>query len=252
MARLSEMPNAVRIFDDPSDLMRAAAGEIVSAAQKAVDERGRFTWALAGGSTPRALYRLLASDPYRERMPWNAIHFFWGDERHVPPDHPDSNYGMLHESFASRVPIPAANLHRIAGERAPEAARDAYDAELRAELSVAEGGGPRALFDVMLLGLGEDGHTASLFPGSAVERSAWVATRRHPQTGQWRISLTEPLLNAARLALFIVSGRGKAERLHEILQGPRDPQRLPAQRIAPSGRLRFCVDQAAAQRMLTA
>ena len=159
---------------------------------------------------------------------------------------------MLSQSFAARVAIPAANVHRIQGERAPEDARAAYAEELRAELAAADGGGPRELFDLMLLGLGEDGHTASLFPGSSVEPTEWVAARQHPQSGQWRITLTEPLLNAARLVLFIVSGSSKAERLFEVLHGPRDPTRLPAQRIAPSGRLRFCVDQAAAQRMLTA
>jgi len=159
MAELSEGSNEVRIFDGASELMRATAEEIALAARQAVDDHGRFTWALAGGSTPRAVYELLASDFYRERLPWSAIHFFWGDERHVPPDHPDSNFRMAREAMLDRVPVPAENVHRIPAEE-PDAQRAAaeYEAALRSFFKPAPGEWPR--FDLILLGLGKEGHTA--------------------------------------------------------------------------------------------
>jgi 6-phosphogluconolactonase len=246
MARLIEMPKEVRIFDDPSALMRAAADEIVSAAQKAVDERGRFTWALAGGSTPRALYRLLAREPYRERMPWNAIHFFWGDERHVPPDYPDSNFRMAREAMLDAVPVPPENIHRVPAEE-PDAERAAaaYEAALRSFFVLAPGEFPR--FDLILLGLGKEGHTASLFPDSDVlhERERLVAAPWVEAQKTFRITLTPPALNHARRAMFLVSGEEKAEALRAVLEGPREPERYPAQ-IVEGNRL-WMVDRSAAR-----
>jgi 6-phosphogluconolactonase len=250
MARLSEIPNEVRIFADPAGLMRAAADEIAQAARRAVDEGGRFAWALAGGSTPRDLYRLLARDPYRERLPWNAIHFFWGDERHVPPDHPDSNFRMAREAMLDAVPVPPDNIHRVPAEE-PDAQRAAaeYEATLRAFFDLAAGEWPR--FDLIQLGLGKDGHTASLFPGGDAvhERERLVVAPWVEAQQTFRITLTPPVLNHARRAMFLVSGDEKAEALHAVLEGPREPERYPAQ-IVEGDRL-WMVDRSAA-RLLTA
>jgi len=241
MAELS-----VRIFDDPSALMRAAADEIVSAARAAADERGRFTWALGGGSTPRALYRLLAGDPYRERMPWSAIHFFWGDERHVPPDHPDSNFRMAREAMLDAAPVPPENIHRVRAEE-PDAQRAAaeYEAALRSFFVPAPGEFPR--FDLILLGLGKEGHTASLFPESPVlrERERLVAAPWVEAQKTFRVTLTPPVLNHARRAMFLVSGEEKADALRAVLEGPREPERYPAQ-IVEGNRL-WMVDRPAAR-----
>ena len=241
MAELS-----VRIFDDPSALMRAAADEIVSAARAAADERGRFTWALGGGSTPRALYRLLAGDPYRERMPWSAIHFFWGDERHVPPDHPDSNFRMAREAMLDAAPVPPENIHRVRAEE-PDAQRAAaeYEAALRSFFVPAPGEFPR--FDLILLGLGKEGHTASLFPESPVlrERERLVAAPWVEAQKTFRVTLTPPVLNHARRAMFLVSGEEKADALRAVLEGPREPERYPAQ-IVEGNRL-WMVDRSAAR-----
>jgi 6-phosphogluconolactonase len=248
MAQLSEGPNEVRIFDGASELMRATAEEIALAAQNAVGEHGRFTWALAGGSTPRAVYQLLASDYYRERMPWGAVHFFWGDERHVPPDHPDSNFRMAREAMLDHVPAPAENVHRVPAEE-PDARRAAaeYESTLRSFFAPEE----RPRFDLILLGLGKDGHTASLFPGGDAVRererlvvAPWVEAQR-----TFRITLTPPVLNHARRALFLVSGEEKADALHAVLEGAREPERYPAQ-IVEGNRL-WMADRAAARRLKT-
>ena len=248
MARLNEETSGgsseVRIFDDAEDLMRAAAEAIVSDAARAVEERGRFDWALAGGSTPRALYRLLADDPYRDRLPWNAIHFYWGDERHVPPDHADSNYRMAREAMLDRVPVPPENVHRIPAERpeAEEAAKE-YEATLRAIF--ASDDWPR--FDLVPLGLGPEGHTASLFPGTPLlaEQVRWVAAPWVEAQHTFRITLTPPALNHARRAMFLVAGEEKAAALHAVLPGAREPAVYPAQ-INAGNRL-WLVDRAAAR-----
>lgn len=251
MAQLSGQPNEVRVFDGVSELMRATAEEIVLAARQAVDGHGRFAWALAGGSTPRTVYELLASDFYRERMPWSAIHFFWGDERHVPPDHPDSNYRMAREAMLDHVPVPAENVHRVPAEE-PDAQRAAaeYEATLRSFFKPAPGEWPR--FDLILLGLGKEGHTASLFPGGDAVRererlvvAPWVEAQK-----TFRITLTPPVLNHARRAMFLVSGEEKAEALHAVLEGAREPERYPAQ-IVEGNRL-WMVDRAAARLLKTA
>jgi 6-phosphogluconolactonase len=243
--------NEVRIFDDPSALMRAAADEIAQNARAAVDERGRFVWALAGGSTPRDLYRLLAGDPYRERMPWNAIHFFWGDERHVPPDHPDSNFRMAREAMLDAVPVPPENIHRVPAEE-PDAQRAAadYEATLRAFFALAPGEFPR--FDLIQLGLGKEGHTASLFPGGDAvhERERLVVAPWVEAQKTFRVTLTPPVLNHARRAMFLVSGEEKAEALRAVLDGPREPDLYPAQ-IVEGNRL-WMVDRAAARRLKAA
>ncbi len=235
----------VRVFGNAGELARAAADEISFRIQEALRESDRFTWALSGGSTPRALYRLLASEPYRGRLPWRAIHFFWGDERHVPPDHAESNFRMAREAMLDAMPVPAENIHRIHAEE-PDAERAAklYEDELRAFFALAPGAWPR--FDLVLLGLGNDGHTASLFPGSAAVRererlvvAPWVEAQR-----AFRITLTPPVLSQARRALFLVSGAEKAAALHAVLEGPREPDRYPAQVVG--GNRLWLVDRAAA------
>ncbi len=249
MAPLNEGTSEVRIFDDGDDLMRAAAEAIVSDAARAVEERERFDWALAGGSTPRALYRLLADDPYRDRLPWNAIHFYWGDERHVPPDHADSNYRMAREAMLDRVPVPPENVHRIPAERPDAAAAAAeYEATLRAIFTVAAASAddwPR--FDLVQLGLGPEGHTASLFPGTPLlaERVRWVAAPWVEAQHTFRITLTPPAINHARRTMFLVSGEEKAAALHAVLEGAREPEVYPAQIIR--GNRLWLVDRAAAR-----
>jgi 6-phosphogluconolactonase len=238
--------NEVRVFANAAELARAAAGEISLRIQETLRARARFTWALSGGSTPRALYRLLASDDYRERLPWRAIHLFWGDERHVPPDHAESNFRMAREAMLDAVPVPAENVHRIHAEE-PDAARAAklYEDELRAFFALAPGEWPR--FDLVLLGLGKDGHTASLFPGGDAVRerqrlvvAPWVEAQR-----AFRITLTPPVLSRARRTLFLVSGAEKAAALHAVLAGKREPDRYPAQEVA--GNRLWLVDREAAR-----
>jgi 6-phosphogluconolactonase len=244
MEKMNQTPNEVRVFDGMASLLRATADEIASIARAAVDARGRFAWALAGGSTPRDVYRLLASDPHRERMPWNAIHFFWGDERHVPPDHPDSNFRMAREAMLDAVPVPADNIHRVPAEE-PDAQRAAaeYESTLREFFQAQDW----PAFDLIQLGLGKEGHTASLFPGGAAirERERWVVAPWVEAQNTFRVTLTPPVLNHARRTLFLVAGDEKAEALHAVLEGAREPEVYPAQ-IVEGNRL-WMVDRAAAR-----
>jgi 6-phosphogluconolactonase len=240
----------IRILTDGEEVCRAAAAAWVRLADEAVRTRGRFAVALSGGSTPQALYRLLAAetDDYRARMPWGQAHVFWGDERHVPPDHPDSNYRTAAEAMLSRVPVPPGNVHRIPAEtpNAAEAA-ETYARTLREFFGVAAGRFPR--FDLILLGMGTDGHTASLFPGTDVlrEQERLVAAPWVEKLASHRITLTPPVLNNAASVVFLVSGKEKAEALRAVLEGPHQPDRLPAQLVRPAdGRLLWLVDRAAA------
>lgn len=244
MAEMNQGSNEVRVFDDVASLVRATADEILTIARDAVGARGRFIWALAGGSTPRDVYRLLAGDPYRERMPWNAIHCFWGDERHVPPDHPDSNYRMAREAMLDAVPLPAGNIHRVPAEE-PDAQRAA--AEYQSTLRGFFQGEAWPVFDLIQLGLGKEGHTASLFPGGTAlhERERWVAAPWVEAQSTFRVTFTPPVLNHARRAMFLVAGDEKAAALHAVLEGARDPDLYPAQ-IVEGNRL-WMVDRAAAR-----
>ena len=232
------------ICADLDDLAHRAAAEWVRTADEAIARAGRFAVALSGGNTPRALYAKLAGEVLRSRIAWDRWHFFWGDERSVPADHPDSNYRMAYEALLSRVPVPAANIHRIETERGPAEAAAAYEAALRDFFAPPRGGFPR--FDLILLGIGEEGHTASLFPGSAAleERERLVVAVYVEKLKTDRITFTLPVLNSAAEVAFLVSGKSKAEAVKETLRGAAD---LPAARVAPAdGRLLWLLDKAAA------
>lgn len=228
-----------------------AAARVVRRCAETVAARGECALALAGGDTPRALYSLLASKPFRDEMPWGALRVFWGDERGVPPTDAQSNYRMADETLLSRVPIPRERIHRMPADR-PDgaAAADGYAALLRTYLPAATDGVPG--LDLVLLGLGADAHTASLFPGAAVLREArqLVVSYAVPSLGAPRMTLTLPMLNHAGEVLFLVSGASKARALAAVFEGPRDPEQLPAQGVRPvSGQLVWIVDAAAASQL---
>ena len=226
------------ILPDREAVSHAAAVRLVALAAGRADS-SPFTIALSGGSTPRRLFELLACPPYRTQLPWDHIHLFWGDERSVPPHHADSNYRMTREALLDHVDIPAQNVHRIRGELPPPEAAQLY----RAELKTWMGKNPR--FDLVLLGVGDDGHTASLFPGapSLEEQDQTAIAVYAPHLDSWRVTLTLPVLNRAQHVLFLVSGANKAPALARIRAG--DP--LPAGRIRPSrGTLTWLLDRGAA------
>jgi 6-phosphogluconolactonase len=240
----------LRIVADKPALYRQAAAEFVRTAARAVKERGRFAVALSGGTTPAGLYAVLTAEArVRGAVDWERTQAFWGDERQVPPDHQDSNYRMAREVLLSKVPVPEANVHRIPGE-IPDAAEAAlrYEEELRATLGLTANKLPR--FDLVLLGLGADGHTASLFPGTEALREKhravianWIDTLR-----AWRITLTVPAINRARSVMFLVCGEDKAEAVKSVLEGPRNLKALPARLIQPeSGRMLWFLDRPAAR-----
>jgi 6-phosphogluconolactonase len=234
----------VRVFAGADDMAEAVAEEFVELAAMAIADRGRFAVALAGGSTPRAAYTRLASESFASRVDWSRVLFFWSDERCVPPDHPESNYRMAREALLDHVPVPGQNVFRVLGEKEPMQAADTYEDQLRTLF-----GGSIPRFDLVMLGMGADGHTASLFPGTAAVHEAvrWVVAHRVEELDAWRLTLTPVVLNAAANVLFVVSGKGKAERLQEVLEGPYQPDVLPAQIVKPSvGRLVWMVDEAAA------
>jgi len=236
------------IFPDGAAIARRAAEEFLQAANDAVAQRGSFTVALAGGSTPKALYTLLATDPaFRDKLPWDRIQFFFGDERHVPPDNDQSNYRMASESLFSKAPIQPSQITRIRAEY-PDAEKAAleYEQALRAYFNSKEGEYPR--FDLVLLGMGEEGHTLSLFPGTkALHASNRVVVRNW--VGKLytdRITLTAPAANQANRVIFMVTRSDKAPALKAVLEGPYEPDQLPAQLIQPATcKLLWLVDQAA-------
>jgi 6-phosphogluconolactonase len=222
-------------FTNPDALAHDAAGRFVRLAHDAIAARGVFTVALAGGSTPRLTYSLLASEPYRSQIEWDKIQFFWGDERCVPPDHQDSNYRMAMETMLSKVPVPPEHLHRMRGEDPdPSTAASAYEQEVSkvfASRILAKVDMPR--FDLVLLGIGPDGHTLSLFPGSKAlhAQEELVVANWVEKFKTWRITMTARLVNNARCVLFQVEGPDKATPLHEILEGEYRPEVYPAQLI---------------------
>ena len=218
---------------DGADLSERAADEFVRLASQAIQLAGRFTVALSGGSTPKALYTLLAAPGVAQRISWNRVHLFWGDERCVAPDHPESNYRMVRECLLAHIPIPAENVHRMAGEKKPQIAELEYEAELQEYFELKGGAMPR--FDLILLGLGEDGHTASLFPGSEVlnDIDHLVATAYVERLQSQRLTLTLPVLNEGAEVVFLVAGASKAAIVKEVLGGQASATSYPAARIQP-------------------
>ncbi len=246
------MNGLVEVFDGYDALVRRAADTFLAAADAAVRDAGRFVVALAGGATPRGLYELLASEPYASRVPWARVEWFWGDERCVGPDDPASNYRMARDTLLSRVPAAEERVHRMRGEEYPPKAAAEYEAALRDTLGTPAGPPRRAAgarFDLVILGMGDNGHTASLFPGGAAvhEHRRWVMAEYVPAVAAWRLTLTPPVINAAAAVTFLVAGAAKAEMLQRVLEGPRDPQQLPSQAINPGGAgALWLVDAAAA------
>jgi 6-phosphogluconolactonase len=232
---------------NPEELARTAARRFVDWAWQAIARDGQFHVALSGGTTPQALFRALASQEFRGQIDWPRVQLFWGDERAVPPDDPESNYGMARRELLVRVPIPAANVHRMEAEDANMGrAAHHYEELLRRYLPLDDRGFP--VFHVVFLGIGPEGHTASLFPGSRLlrETSRWVSTPTVAKLGKRRMTLTLPVLDAARRIVFLAEGSGKAAILREVLLGHPDPP-LPAQMVQPrNGERIFLIDEAAA------
>ena len=240
-----EIPANVVVFDTLEQLALGAAERFVEGAHELNSGLGRFAVALAGGNTPKRVYELLATERFKSRVDWSRVHLFFGDERAVPADHPDSNYAMAHEALISKVPIPAKNVFRIIGEgNAHENAR-LYENQLKTFFAGVTS--PR--FGLVFLGMGEDGHTASLFPGSDAlnEESRWVVASKMERTKQDRITLTLPVFNHAARVMFLVTGEKKAKTLVEVLHPQPGSELLPAQAIQPvDGKLEWLVDRAAA------
>jgi 6-phosphogluconolactonase len=239
---------SIEILADADALASRAADLFALCAQEGAAARGRFAVALSGGETPRAFYRLLARQQFAQKVPWRRVRLYWGDERCVPPDDSASNYGMARDAFLKHVPLSEANVYRLQGEAEPERAALAYEKELRGLAALERPRSELPVFDLVLLGLGPDGHTASLFPHSdalAVEERFCVATEA--PDGSPRLTLTYPVINAARRVWFLVSGRAKAGMVAEVLEGLRAPEAVPAQGVAPlKGKLTWLLDEAAA------
>jgi len=238
----------VRVFQNLEFLSYAAAQLFLDQAEQSIKDRGRFLVALTGGSTPERLFQMLAEDK-SGKIDWNKTHTFWGDERCVPPDDPESNYRMARELLLRRVNIPDANVHRIQGELEPLDASKDYGQVLK-RFASPPFQWPR--FDLVLLGMGEDGHTASLFPGSPVEAlgPTEAVTAHYQDRPAERVTLTPPVFNTARLVLFMLIGGNKASTLSKVLSDTHQPQLYPAQRIDPKdGKLVWLVDQAAASKL---
>ncbi len=231
----------IEILPDPAALAHHVAEWLTAAA---LTTNGSFRVSLSGGSTPKALYALLASDEFRDRFPWPRVFWYWGDERFVPYDHPDSNYRMTREAMLSKVPVPAENIHPIPTDGQPDDAAERYEHTLQKAYGAAIFDPTRPLFDVTLLGLGEDGHTASLLPDEPIlqERKRWVAAVSHGRP-EVRITLTYPAIESSRRVAFLVAGQEKAAIFNAIRAGG---SRVPAARVRPVGELYWFVDRAAA------
>ena len=230
----------MNVFPNRQALVEGACQRLTEAFQEAIERQGYCAVALSGGSTPRAVYERLGQEPYRSQIEWSKVHLFWGDERGVPPDHPDSNYRMVKEALLQRISIPEENIHRIPAERPPQEAAQLYEDELKKFFR------PKMpVFDVVLLGLGTDGHTASLFPGTPAvsEREKWVTAVFVPQMKSWRITLTLPVINRARKIFFLVVGSSKAEIVRKLFHLQQPSVEVPASLVAPQqGELWWLVD----------
>lgn len=236
----------VKKLSDLYKLSRAAGEFFVTQSQEAILSRGRFSVALSGGETPASLYSLLASEAYRSRIEWDKVFIFWGDERCVPPSNVESNYNMAQMNLLNHIQVPPDNIYRIQGELKPEKAAEQYEQQLSDFFGTGKGN-PR--FDLVLLGLGSDGHTASLFPHSDAlyVKGQWVTANFVEDLRSWRVTLTAEALNAAANVVFLVSGEGKAKAVQAILEDEYQPETYPAQLIDPrNGNLVWLLDQSAA------
>ena len=230
------------ICRDAVELARKAAEQLTARAAESIARAGRFAVALSGGSTPRDVYALLASPKFRQRIDWPRVHLFWGDERCVPPGHPDSNFRMVREALLAKIEIPLENVHRMMGEREPAEATAAYEEELKQFFGAAHV--PR--FDLIFLGLGEDGHTASLFPGSAAlnEDKRWVAVAYVERRRAHRLTLTFPVINAAAQVTILVSGASKRAIVKQLLGTGAEAADFPAAKVRPvDGKLTWLITQ---------
>lgn len=249
MSAVSPLKIKYYVEPDAPAVARRAAQYFAEMTNEAVEAQGRARIAISGGSTPKATFELLAdpAQPWRQRMPWDQLDLYWVDERCVPPNDAESNYRMTRETMLERVPLPACQVHRIEGELEPEAAAARYESELRNGFRLEGAQIPR--FDLVALGMGDDGHTASLFPHTAaLDEFGRLAVANHiEQKDAWRVTLTAQVINRARSVFFVIAGAGKASVLKEVLTGPYDPRRLPSQLIWPSsGILTLILDKAAA------
>src|SRR5215510_1966677 len=246
MRTLRQSTHEILICADAAELAREAARRFAEMAEAFTNNAGRFAVALSGGSTPKAMFQVLADKPFADSLPWRSIYFFWGDERCVPPDHPDSNYRMANETLLSKVPIPRENIFRIPAEDEDhERAAANYSETLRTFFAEERPG-----LDLVFLGMGAEGHTASLFPGTtALQINDRVAVANYVEKfHSWRITLTAGAINRARNIIFLVVGTEKAPALKEVIKGQRNPELYPSQLIGPShGELLWMVDEAAAK-----
>jgi 6-phosphogluconolactonase len=238
---MSKMIGRIEVLPDPLSLAHHVAEWMTATAVAAA---GPFRVSLSGGSTPKTLYGLLASDEFRQRFPWQRVIWYWGDERFVPYDHPESNYRMTREAMLSKAPVPPENIHPVPADGTPDEAASRYELTLRSDYGAAVLDPSRPLFDITLLGLGPDGHTASLLPGEAVlnERKRWVAAVSHGRP-EVRITMTYPVIDSSRHVAFLVAGAEKTAMFNAIRVGGSD---VPAARVKPVGELIWFVDQAAA------
>jgi 6-phosphogluconolactonase len=241
-----------KVWQTPAEVAAAAAEMFASVSAAAVQARGVARVAVSGGGTPKAMFALLAdtSAPYFARVPWEKLELFWVDERCVPPTDPESNYGAANQLMLEKVPLKAAQIHRMEGELDPEVAASRYEAAIRTAFRLE--GAETPVFDLVLLGMGDDGHTASLFPHTAAlqEMSRLVVANHVPQKDTWRITLTQTVINRGREVAFLIEGAAKAQVLHDVMQGPYDPESKPSQLIRPtSGSLTLLLDAAAASKL---
>jgi 6-phosphogluconolactonase len=239
-----------RISPTPAEVAKAAAQLFTTAVINAVSARGVARVAISGGTTPKAMFGLLAAEPFASQVPWDKLDLFWVDERCVPPDNADSNYRMTKEALLSKVPLPADRIHRMEGELAPEVAAARYESTIRNAFRLE--GAETPTFDLILLGMGDDGHTASLFPHTeGLNDLTHIVIANHvPQKNTWRITLTSPVLNQGRAVAFLIEGAAKAQVLHDVFLGPFQPDTYPSQIIRPaSGRLTLLLDSAAAAKL---
>jgi 6-phosphogluconolactonase len=250
------MPRAVtityQVAPTPAAVARAAAQFFTTAAVNAALARGIARIAISGGTTPKAMFALLAdpAEPFVKQVPWDKLDLYWVDERCVPPDHPDSNYRMTKEALLSKVPLSPDCVHRMEGELDPEVAAARYESMVRNNFRLE--GAQTPTFDLVLLGMGDDGHTASLFPHTeALNDITHIAIANHvPQKDTWRITLTSPVINQGREVAFLIEGAGKTQVLHDVMLGPYNPETFPSQLIRPaSGHLTLLLDSAAASKL---